>query len=152
MLPHEFAPHKDGIMPRTLRNAKLVTFDIATRALTNHAPPRLRCEPGQPRVVARRQGAVVHGGDRVYQSAVHVRRGRELRTSARASVLVGGCRRASDGSRDRADRSTPDSPAEVYVQQGAAWAPRRITTTNRGSPTGAGHAATCITWKSKDGK
>jgi Tol biopolymer transport system component len=36
---HEWQAYKDGIMPRTIRNARLVTFELATRVRTSHAQP-----------------------------------------------------------------------------------------------------------------
>ncbi|MEQ1692177.1 MAG: hypothetical protein ABMA00_12885, partial [Gemmatimonas sp.] len=65
---HEWKAHKDGIMPRTIRNAHLITWDIATRVATDHASPAFDVSAGQPRWSADGKHLWFSASDRVWQS------------------------------------------------------------------------------------
>ena len=152
MLPHEFAPHKDGIMPRTLRNARLVTFDLATRTLTNLARPDFDVSPGQARWSPDGKQLWFTASDRVYQS-LYVYDVASKRYSKRSrTALVGGLSSSADGNTLALVIDAPDMPGEVYVQRGAGWAPTRVTTTNSWLAERALGKHEVITWKSKDGR
>lgn len=152
LLPHEFAPHKDGIMPRTLRNARVVTFDLATRTLTNHARPDFDVSPGAVRWSPDGKALWFTASDRVHQSLYAFDIAAKTYTKRSQNVLVGGLSPSADGSRLALVLDTPDWPAEVYVQEGASWAPKRITTTNPWLAERALGQSRVLTWKSKDGR
>lgn len=152
LLPHEFAPHKDGIMPRTLRNARVVTFDLATRTLTNHARPDFDVSPGAVRWSPDGKALWFTASDRVYQSLYAYDITAKRYSKRSQNVLVGGLSPSADGSRLALVLDTPDWPAEVYVQEGAAWAPTRITTTNAWLTERALGQSRVLNWKSKDGR
>jgi dipeptidyl aminopeptidase/acylaminoacyl peptidase len=152
MLPHEFAPHKDGIMPRTLRNARLVTFDLATRALTNLARPDFDVSPGQPRWSPDGKQLWFTASDRVYQSLYVYDVASKGYTKRSRNALVGGFSASADGNTLALAIDASDMPGEVYVQRGAGWAPTRVTTTNPWLAERALGKHEVITWKSKDGR
>lgn len=152
MLPHEFAPHKNGIMPRTLRNAKLVMYDLASRTLTNLGRPDFDVSPGQPRWSPDGQQIWFTASDRVYQSLYAYDLSAKNYSKRSKDVLVGGLSPSKDGSTMAMILDTPDWPAEVYVQQGATWAPKRITNTNAWVAERVLGESRVITWKSKDGR
>ncbi|MFN9089647.1 MAG: prolyl oligopeptidase family serine peptidase [Gemmatimonadaceae bacterium] len=152
LLPHEFVPHKDGIMPRTLRNARVVTFDLATRTLTNHARADFDVTPGAVRWSPDGKALWFTASDRVYQSLYAYDITAKRYSKRSQNVLVGGLSSSADGSRLALVLDTPDWPAEVYVQEGAAWAPTRITTTNAWLTERALGQSRVLTWKSKDGR
>ena len=151
MLPHEMAPHKDGIMPRTLRNARLVTFDLATRAITNHARADFDVSPGAPRWSPDGTQLWFTASDRVWNSLYAYDVASKSYSKRTKDVLVQGLSTNSDGSTLAMVLDTPDLPGEVYVQKGSA-APTRITTTNAWLSERTLGASRVITWKSKDGR
>ncbi|AMW04614.1 S9 family peptidase [Gemmatimonas phototrophica] len=152
MLPHEFVPHKDGIMPRTLRNAKLVTYDLATRTLTNLGRPDFDVSAGQPRWSPDGKELWFTASDRVYQSLYAYDFAMRNYVKRSRNALVGGLSSSKDGRTLALTLDAADMPAEVYVQQGAEWAPRRITTTNGWLAERTLGKSEVLTWKSKDGK
>ena len=120
MLPHEMAPHKDGIMPRTLRNARLVTFDLATRAITNHARADFDVSPGAPRWSPDGTQLWFTASDRVWNSLYAYDVASKSYSKRTKDVLVQGLSPNSDGSKLAMVLDTPDLPGEVYVQNGSA--------------------------------
>ena len=152
MLSHEFAPHKDGIMPRTLRNAKLVTYDLATRTLTNLGRPDFDVSAGQPRWSPDGKELWFTASDRVYQSLFAYDFATRNYVKRSRNALVGGLSPSKDGRTLALTLDAADMPAEVYVQQGAEWAPRRLTTTNDWLAERTLGKSEVITWKSKDGR
>ncbi|WP_396213910.1 prolyl oligopeptidase family serine peptidase [Gemmatimonas sp.] len=152
MLSHEFAPHKDGIMPRTLRNAKLVTYDLATRTLTNLGRPDFDVSAGQPRWSPDGKELWFTASDRVYQSLFAYDFATRNYVKRSRNALVGGLSPSKDGRTLALTLDAADMPAEVYVQQGAEWAPQRLTTTNGWLAERTLGKSEVITWKSKDGR
>jgi Tol biopolymer transport system component len=65
---HDWKAYKDGIMPRTIRNAHLVTWDVATRTRTDHAHPSFDVSVGQPRWSFDGSQLWFSASDRVWQS------------------------------------------------------------------------------------
>jgi dipeptidyl aminopeptidase/acylaminoacyl peptidase len=152
MLPHEFAPHKDGIMPRTLRNAKLVTYDLAKRTLTNLGRPDFDVSAGQPRWSPDGKELWFTASDRVYQSLYAYDFATRNYVKRSRNALVGGLSPSKDGRTLALVIDAAEMPAEVYVQQGAEWSPRRITTTNGWLADRTLGKSEVMTWKSKDGR
>ena len=151
MLPHEMAPHKDGIMPRTLRNARVVTFDIATRALTNHARADFDVSPGALRWSPDGKQLWFTASDRVWNSLYAYDLASKSYSKRTKDVLVQGLSANSDGSKLAMVLDSPDMPGEVYVQSGSGT-PTRITTTNAWLGERTLGASRVISWKSKDGR
>ncbi|MDQ8160881.1 MAG: hypothetical protein P3C12_15865, partial [Gemmatimonadota bacterium] len=151
MLPHEMAPHKDGIMPRTLRNARLVTFDLATRAITNHARADFDVSPGAPRWSPDGKELWFTASDRVWNTLYAYDVAGKRYSKRTTDVLVQGLSASSDGATLAMVLDTPNLPGEVYVQRGGA-APTRVTTTNAWLSERALGESRVITWKSKDGR
>lgn len=152
MIPHEFPAHKDGIMPRTLRNARLVTFELATRTLTNLARPDFDVSAGAPRWSPDGKEIWFTASDRVYQTwYAYDLAARNYRKRSN-NTLVAGMSPSADGARVALLLNTPEWPTEIYVQDGAAGTPRRITNTNPWLAERALGTSKVITWKSKDGK
>ncbi len=152
MLSHEFAPHKDGIMPRTLRNAKLVTYDLATRTPTSLGRPDFDVSAGQPRWSPDGKELWFTASDRVYQSLYAYDFATRTYVKRSRNALVGGLSHSRDGRTLAFTLDAADMPTEVYVQQGTEWSPRRLTTTNGWLAERALGKSEVITWKSKDGR
>ena len=152
MLPHEFTAAKDGIMPRTLRNARLVTFDLATRAITNHAQPTFDVSAGQPRWSADGSAIWFTASDRVYNTIYNYTLATKQYTAKTKDLLVQGAVASRDGSKMAFVLDTPSWPSEVYVQDASTPTPKRITTTNAWLGERALGETRVISWKSKDGR
>lgn len=152
MIPHEFAPHKDGIPPRTLRNGRVTTFDLATRTLTNHARPDFDVSAGAVRWSPDGRELWFTASDRVYQSVYSYDLASKQYTKRTKDLLVAGLSPSKDGSRIAFVLNTPEWPAEVYVQDGFAGTPKRLTNTNPWIAERSLGAQRVMTWKSKDGR
>lgn len=150
--PQEWPAHKDGIMPRTIRNARLTTFDLATRKLTDHGATTFEVSAGAPRWSPDGQHLWFTASDRAYQSLYDYAIAARTYTKRTHDVLVGGLSASKDGSKLALVLDTPDWPAEVYVQEASAAAPRRVTNTNPWLANVALGRSEVITWKSKDGQ
>ena len=149
--PHEWKPNKDGIMPRTLRNAHLVTWDIATRKLTDHASPSFDVSPGQVRWAADGKHLWFSASDHVWQSLYDYAIDTRTYKQVTRDVVASGASPSRDGSRMAFVFDTPTWPTEVYVQDASAPTPKRITNTNPWLADIALGESEVITWKSKDG-
>lgn len=152
IVPQEFTPRQDGIPPRTLRNARLVLFERATRTLTNLARPDFDVSAGQPRWAPDGKRIWFTASDRVYQSLYEFDLATRRYSKRSDKALVSGLSASRDGSTLALVIDAPDVPAEVYVQSGEAWAPRRVTTTNAWLAERALGRSEVLTWKSKDGR
>lgn len=152
VVPPEFTPRQDGIPPRTLRNARLVLFERATRTLTNLARPDFDVSPGQPRWAPDGQRLWFTASDRVYQTLYEYDLAARRYSRLSDQALVGGLSASRDGRTLALVIDAADMPAEVYVQSGEAWAPRRVTTTNAWLAERTLGRSEVITWKSKDGR
>ena len=148
---HEWKAHKDGIMPRTIRNAHLVTWDIASRTMADRALPSFDVSPGQPRWAGNGKALWFSASDRVWQSVYDYTLDTKSYTKRTKDVVVGGASASKDGTRMAFVFDTPDWPAEVYAQDAGGPAPRRITTTNGWLADVALGSSEIVTWKSKDG-
>ncbi len=148
---HEWKAYKDGIMPRTLRNAHLVTWDIATRTATDHAQASFDVSAGQPRWSPDGKHVWFSASDRVWQSLYDYNLTSRSYSKVTKDVIAGGASASKDGSRMAYVFDTPEWPSEVYVQDASMTAPRRITNTNPWLADVALGASEVITWKSKDG-
>lgn len=150
-LPHEWKPNADGIMPRTLGNARLVTYDLTTRALTDHAQRTFDIDVGQPEWSADGRTIRFIAGDRVYRSVYTydlASRSYGQRTRER---LVNDLAASRDDARIAMLIESPDHPTEVFVADGLDAMPRRLTTTNPWLADVALGRSEVITWKSRDG-
>lgn len=152
IVPQEFAPHKDGIMPRTLRNARIITFDLATRATTDHAQKSFDVSPGALRWSPDGQELWFTASDRVYQSLYAYTVATKTYGKRSKDVLVGGVSPNGTGTRLALVLNTPDWPSEIYVQDGPTGTPKRITTTNPWIAERSLGESRVITWKAKDGR
>ena len=148
---HEWQAYKDGIMPRTIRNARLVTFNIATRVRTSHAQPAFDVSVGQPRWSADGAHLWFSASDRVWQSLYDYDIAAKTYRKVTKDVVVGGVSPNTDGTKIAFILDTPGWPAEVYVQDASLSAPKRITSTNPWLADVALGESEVITWKSKDG-
>lgn len=148
---HEWKPYKDGIMPRTIRNAHLVTFNLSTRAVTDHAQPAFDVSPGQPRWSADGKHLWFSAGDRVYQSLYDYDIAAKTYKKMTNGMMVGGVSTSKDGSKLALTMDSPEWPAEVHVMDAATPTPKRITNTNAWLSDVALGQTEVITWKSKDG-
>ncbi|MCC6245459.1 MAG: S9 family peptidase [Gemmatimonadaceae bacterium] len=148
---HEWDAYKDGIMPRTIRNARLVTFDLATRVRTSHAQPVFDVSVGQPRWSADGAHLWFSASDRVWQSVYDYDIAAKRYRKMTSDVVVGGASPSKDGSKMAFILDTPEWPAEVYVQDASIPTPKRITNSNPWLADIALGESEVITWKSKDG-
>jgi dipeptidyl aminopeptidase/acylaminoacyl peptidase len=149
--PHDWKPNGDSIMARTVRNARLVTLDVATRRITDHALPTFDVSVGQPRWSRDGRRLWFTSTDRVWQSLFEYTPATKSYAKLTRDMVVGGVSPSRDGSRMALLVDTPTWPAEVYVRDASTPAPKRITNSN---PWLAGVAlgeAEVITWKSTDG-
>ena len=149
---HEFAPHKDGIMPRTLRNARIITYDIATKAFTDHAQPAFDVSPGALRWAPDGSALWFTASDRVYQSLYRYTPATKRYEQLTKGQLIGGVSPNRDGSRLALLINAPTVPTEVYLQEGPTGTPQRVTTTNPWLAERTLGAQQVFTWKAKDGK
>lgn len=151
-VPHEFAPHKDGIMARTLRNARILTMDLATKALTNHAQKGFDVSPGAVRWSPNGKELWFTASDRVYNSLYAYDVAAKTYAQRTQKQLVGGISHNADGSKFALALNSADLPTEVYVTDASFASPTRVTTTNGWLAERAIGASQVITWKSFDGK
>ncbi|MCU0633274.1 MAG: S9 family peptidase [Gemmatimonadaceae bacterium] len=148
----EFTPEQDGIMARTLRNARLVTFDLATRALTDHAQKAFDVDVGQLRWSADGRHLWFSAADRVWQSLYDYDIAAKRYTPLTKAQLVQGASASRDGSRMAFVIESATTPGEVHVQDAATPTPRRLTTTNPWLAERAVAETRVIQWKAKDGR
>jgi dipeptidyl aminopeptidase/acylaminoacyl peptidase len=151
IIPHEWKPNADGIMPRTLSNDRLVTYDLATKALTDHAQRTFDVAVGQPRWMPDGASLWFTAADRTYQSVFTYDVAARRYSQRTKDVLVTGVSMSRDGSRIAMTLDTPDLPAEVYVAGALDAAAQRLTTTNGWLSEVALGRSEVITWKSRDG-
>ncbi len=151
VIPHEWKPNADGIMARTLANDRLVTYDLATRATTDHAQRTFDVAVGQPRWMPDGASLWFTASDRTYQSVFTYEVASRTYTRRTKDVLVTGVSLSRDGSRIAMTLDTPDLPAEVYAASAFDAAPQRLTTTNGWLSEVALGRSEVITWKSRDG-
>lgn len=149
--PQEWTPHQDGIPPRTIRNAVIVTYDLAAKSLTNHGTKAFDVSAGAVRWSADGQHLTFAASDRVYQSLYDYALASKTYTKRTQDVVVAGYTTSKDGSRTAMILDRPDWPGEIYVRD-AAGAPRRLTNTNPWLADRALGQAEVVTWKSKDGQ
>ena len=151
MLKGELQPHKDSIPPRTLRNAHLVTWDVATRVITDLASTSFDVSPGAPRWSSDGKQLWFSASDRVWNTVYRYDVAARTYSKVTKDVVVAGTSASKDGARRACVFDTPDWPAEVYVSDADKSAPVRITSTNPWLTEVALGASQVITWKSKDG-
>lgn len=150
--PQEWPPHKDGIPPRTIRNASIVTVDVASGALTNHGSKTFDVSAGAVRWSRDGRQLTFTASDRVHQSLFTYDIGAKTYTKRLGETLVQGYSTSTDGRTTAYVLDTPDWPSEIYVQGPTDQAPRRITNTNPWLADVALGQSEVITWKSKDGQ
>ena len=148
---HEWKAYKDGIMPRTIRNAHLVTWNVAARTITDHAVATFDVSAGQPRWSPDGKHLWFSASDRVWQSLYDYDIAAKSYTKLTTDVIAGGASASRDGSKMAFVFDTPNLPAEVYVQDASLPTPKRITNTNAWLTDVALGESEVITWKSKDG-
>ena len=148
--PHDWTGNKDGIMARTIRNAHLVTWDVASRKITDHASPTFDVSPGAVRWSPDGKRLWFVASDRVWQSVYEYDLGARAYRQLTHDAVVSAPSPNRDGSRLAFAMDTPNWPAEVYVQDGSS-APRRITNSNPWLADIALGTSSVMSWKSKDG-
>jgi dipeptidyl aminopeptidase/acylaminoacyl peptidase len=151
-LTREHTPEKDGIASRTIRNERLMTYDVATRAVTSHAQPTFDVSVGQPRWSADGQHVWFTAEDRVYRSVYDYAIASKTYTKMTRELLVGGVSASKTGAQMAYVIDKDDVPTEVYVTDEQTPTPRRITTSNSWLADRALGRSEVVTWKSKDGK
>jgi dipeptidyl aminopeptidase/acylaminoacyl peptidase len=149
--PHEWKAHQDSIMPRTIRNAHLVTWDVASRTITDRASPSFDVSPGQPRWSPDGKRLSFSASDRVWQSVYEYALDSRTYTKRTKDVVVSGVSTSREGARTAFVLDTPEWPPEVYVQDASSSPPRRITTTNPWLADVALGTSEVVTWTSSDG-
>ena len=152
MLRKEFTAHKDGIAARTLRNDHLVTYDIATKAITDLAQPTFDVSPGQPRWSADGSSLWFTASDRVYNTLYNYTLATKRYAATTKDLMVQGAVASRDGSKMAYVMDSPSWPAEVFVQDASLPSPKRITTTNAWLADRTLGETRVISWKSSDGK
>jgi dipeptidyl aminopeptidase/acylaminoacyl peptidase len=150
-LPHEWKPNADGIMPRTLGNARLVTYDLTRRTLTDHAQRTFDVDVGQPEWSADGRTIRFIAGDRVYRSVYTYDLASRSYAQRTRERLVNDLAASRDDARIAMLIESPEHPAEVFVTDGLDATPRRLTTTNPWLAEVALGRSEVITWKSRDG-
>jgi dipeptidyl aminopeptidase/acylaminoacyl peptidase len=148
----EWKPQKDGIASRTLKNAQLVTYDVATKGRTLHGQASFDVSAGQPRWSADGKHLWFVAEDRTYRSVYDYDVAAKAYKKLTSEALVGGVSTSKDGSRVALVIDRDDWPAEVYAMGGGAAALVRLTNTNPWLAERALGKSEVITWKSKDGK
>jgi dipeptidyl aminopeptidase/acylaminoacyl peptidase len=151
-VPQEFAPHKDGIMARTLRNARIITLELGTKTLTSHAQPAFDVSVGALRWSPNGKELWFTASDRVYQSLYSYDLAAKAYSKKTQKLLVGGLSPNADGTRFALVLNSPEWPSEVYVSDASLAAPKRVTNTNSWLSERALGTSQVITWKSFDGK
>ncbi|MCU0646714.1 MAG: S9 family peptidase [Gemmatimonadaceae bacterium] len=150
--PGEFAPEKDGIMARTLRNARLVTFDLASRQRTDHAQREFDVSVGPVKWSADGRHLWFSAADRVWQSVYDYDIAAKRYTKMTKELLVQGASPSRDGARMAFVIESSTMPGEVHVMDAATAAPRRITTTNAWLSERAVAETRVIQWRGRDGR
>lgn len=152
MLAHEWKPNADSIMPRTLRNAHLVTWDVASRTLTDHANASFDVSPGQPTWSVDGKSLRFSAANGVYQSRYQYEPATKRYIQRTAEMLVSDVSTSRDGARTAYVIESSLMPGEIHVQTGTAGTPRRVTTTNPWLADIALGQSEVVSWKSSDGK
>ncbi len=150
-LKDEWPGYKDGIMPRTLRNDHLVTMDVATKVLTDHAVASFDVSVGQPRWSPDGQQLWFSASDRVWQTLYAYTLATKTYAKVTTDVVVQGVSASKDGRTLALVYETPNLPGEVYIKRGSA-APVAVTQTNAWLNDVALGESRVVSWKSKDGK
>ena len=151
MITSDWKPHADSIPPRSIRNTFIVTYDVATKAITNHASKAFDVSPGQLKWSVDGQHLWFAAADRAYQSLFDYAVATKTYTKLTKDVVVQGASASKDGKKMAFVFDTPDWPAEIYVQDASLPTPKRITNTNPQLAELALGQSEVITWKSKDG-
>ncbi|MBM3908130.1 MAG: S9 family peptidase [Gemmatimonadetes bacterium] len=149
--PQEWPPHKDGIPPRTIRNAVIVTYDVASKVLTNHGQKGFDVSAGSARWSRDGSRLYFSAGDRVYMSVFEYVLASKSYTRLIGSQVIGAFSLSKDGARVALLLDSAEWPAEVYVAEGLGATPRRVTNTNPWLADRALGQSEVVTWKSKDG-
>jgi dipeptidyl aminopeptidase/acylaminoacyl peptidase len=151
ILPHEWKPNGDGIMPRTLGNARIVTWDVATKALTDHGQRTFDVDAGALQWSPDGSQLWFTASDRVWRSVFSLDVAARTYTQRTRERLVTGVSLNRDGSRVAFTIDTPEDATEVYVATALDAEPRRLTTTNAWLTEVALGRSEVIRWKSRDG-
>jgi len=149
--PQDWKTHKDGIPPRTVRNAHLVTFNLASRVVTDHASPTFDVSAGAARWSPDGKHLWFSASDRVWQSLYDYSIDTKLFSKKTTNVVVAGASPSADGAKMAFIFSSADWPSEVYVQDASTPTPKRITNSNAWLADVAIGASEVVTWQSKDG-
>ncbi|MBI1810214.1 MAG: S9 family peptidase [Gemmatimonadetes bacterium] len=150
-MPQDWKPNKDGISARTVRNVHLVTWNVATRSLTDHASAAFDVSAGQPQWSTDGHHLRFTASDHVWQNLFDYDLDNHRYSALTRETIVAGFSASHDGSHLALVLDTPTRPAEVYTQDAARSAPVRITDTNPWLAGVALGAQQVVTWKSKDG-
>jgi dipeptidyl aminopeptidase/acylaminoacyl peptidase len=148
----EWEPNADSIMPRTLGNAHLVTWDLAARQRTDHAKGSFDVSVGQPNWSADGSSIWFLSADGVYRSLYQYNVANKEYQALTQEKLISGVSTSQDGTRLAYVLESSDMPGEVHAQQGLTGTARRLTTTNGWLSNVALGRSEVITWKSFDGK
>jgi dipeptidyl aminopeptidase/acylaminoacyl peptidase len=148
----EFAPHKDGIMARTLRNARIITLELGTKIFTSHAQPAFDVSAGAVRWSPNGKELWFTASDRVYQSLYSYDIAAKQYTQKTEKQLVGGLSPSADGSKFALVLNSAEWPSEVFVSDASFATPKRVTNTNPWLSERSIGASQVVTWKSFDGK
>lgn len=148
----EWPANADSIMPRTLRNAHLVTWDVAARQLTDHAQPAFDVSVDQPNWASDGRSLWFLAADGTYRSLYQYEVASRTYRARSTNQLVADVSTSRDGSRFALIVESSDTPGEVHAQQGLTGTPRRVTTTNGWLANVALGRSEVIRWKSSDGK
>ncbi len=151
-LRDEFKPHGDSIAARTLRNDHLVSYDVATKAITDLSQPAFDVSAGQPRWSADGSQLWFSASDRVYNTLYSYTLATKRYTAMTKDLMVQSAVASKDGSKMAFVMDSPQWPGEVFVQDASLPQPKRITTTNAWLTERTLGETRVIAWKSSDGK
>ncbi|MDB4899555.1 MAG: hypothetical protein JWN53_1363, partial [Gemmatimonadetes bacterium] len=150
IVPHDWKMNRDSIMTHTVRNAHLVTWDVASRTLADHTSPSFDYSPDAVQWSGNGTRLVFTATDRVWPSVYEYTVASRTYAQVTHGIVAGEPSLSRDGSRMAFRGDMPSWPAEVYVREGTS-APRRITTSNPWLADVALGESKVITWKSTDG-
>jgi dipeptidyl aminopeptidase/acylaminoacyl peptidase len=147
----DWKPNGDGLFPRSLRNNRLMLYDVGAKTLRDVASPQFDYSIGAPRWSADGTKIMFTAQDRVYPSVFSFDVASGKYTQLTREMMVSGLSFSKDENTIAFAMPTPKSPADVYVMSGSFANPRKLTNVNPQVASFALGETEVITWKSSDG-
>jgi dipeptidyl aminopeptidase/acylaminoacyl peptidase len=149
--PQEWKGNADGIMSRTLRNARLTLYNVGSRTTKDAGSASFDVSAGQPRWSADGKHVFFTASDRVYSSIYDYDVAANTYRKRTNEQLIQSISMSKDGSKAALLIDSPSWPTEVYFSDAQTMTPKRLTNTNPWLADVALGQAEVIQWKSKDG-